>query len=265
MEKSEKEKKESAFPSPTPTLSTPRDTLFSSPPQKQFEFDRQVAGVFDDMIQRSVPFYWENLKLQISLLKRFLQPGDRVVDLGCSTGNFLLQLGKGVEGLQLVGIDNSPPMIERAKIKGEAMGVKIEWIAGDFLTLPLPKSRVIVANYTLQFVRPLKREKLVKKIFDALTPGGMVIVTEKIISGNSWLDRAMVEIYYDFKREMGYSDYEIARKREALENVLIPYTAQENRELLESVGFRQIETLFRWNNFATFIGFKPLKKEEGEG
>ena len=55
---------------------------------------------------------------------------------------------------------------------------------------------------------------------------------------------------------MGYSDYEIAQKREALENVLIPYTEQENIRLLKSVGFDEVETIFKWANFSTFLVLK---------
>jgi tRNA (cmo5U34)-methyltransferase len=247
--------------SPTNRKSPPeggeRDSLFSTPIRKQFEFDDRVASVFDDMIQRSVPFYWENLQLEIEILKRYLKPGDLVVDLGCSTGNFLLRLGKEFPGLRLVGIDNSRPMLERARLKGEALGVDVEWIEGDFLEYRWEGATAVVANYTLQFVRPLRRGGLVTQIFEGLNPGGLFFAAEKIIFPDSRFNRASIEIYYQFKRQMGYSDYEISQKREALENVLIPYTLEENRELLKGAGFTPVETIFQWNNFATFLAFKP--------
>ncbi|MEO1941420.1 MAG: carboxy-S-adenosyl-L-methionine synthase CmoA [Campylobacterales bacterium] len=234
-----------------------RDSLFSIPIKRQFEFDERVASVFDDMIQRSVPFYWENLQLEIEILKRFLKPGDLVIDLGCSTGNFLLKLGKEIPALRLIGIDNSKPMLERARLKGEALGVEVEWVEGDFFDSQWEGATVVVANYTLQFVRPLKRGELVRQIYRWLTPGGLFFAAEKVIFPEGWFNRVSIDIYYQFKRKMGYSDYEISQKREALENVLIPYTLEENRELLRGAGFAPVETIFQWNNFATFLAFKP--------
>ena len=114
----------------------------------------------------------------------------------------------------------------------------------------------MVSSYTLQFVRPREREKLVRKIAQAIEPGGLFVCSEKIVSEDRWLDKALVEIYYDFKRSQGYSEYEIAQKREALENVLVPYTLQENIQMLKDAGFGFVEPIFRWANFATFLAKK---------
>ena len=233
------------------------DKVFNKPIKKQFEFDEEVASVFDDMLNRSVPFYKENLNLQIDILKNFLNPNDKVVDLGSSTGTFLIELAKKFTSeLKLIGIDNSPAMIKRAKNKAKAFGVNIEFIEDDFLNYDFSNSKAVIANYTIQFIRPLKREKLIKKIFNSLTNDGIFLMSEKLITENKKLNKIMIDIYYEYKKKMGYSEFEIAQKREALENVLIPYTMNENIEMLKNAGFKEIEVIFRWNNFATFIAFK---------
>ncbi|WP_457564714.1 carboxy-S-adenosyl-L-methionine synthase CmoA [Caminibacter sp.] len=233
-----------------------KDKIFDKPIEKQFEFDDEVASVFDDMLNRSVPFYKENLELQIDILKNFLQKNDKVVDLGSSTGTFLINLAKKVNDIELIGIDNSPAMIKRARHKAKAFGVDVKFIEADFLDYDFSNSKAIIANYTIQFVRPLKREKLIKKIYDSLTKDGIFLMSEKLITENKKLNKIMIDIYYDYKKKMGYSEFEIAQKREALENVLIPYTMNENIEMLKNAGFNEIEVIFRWNNFATFIAFK---------
>ncbi|MEO1928674.1 MAG: carboxy-S-adenosyl-L-methionine synthase CmoA [Nautiliaceae bacterium] len=233
------------------------DKVFNKPIKKQFEFDEEVASVFDDMLNRSVPFYKENLNLQIDILKNFLNPNDKVVDLGSSTGTFLIELAKKFTSeLKLIGIDNSPAMIKRAKNKAKAFGVNIKFIEDDFLNYDFSNSKAVIANYTIQFIRPLKREKLIKKIFNSLTSDGIFLMSEKLITENKKLNKIMIDIYYEYKKKMGYSEFEIAQKREALENVLIPYTMNENIEMLKNAGFMEIEVIFRWNNFATFIAFK---------
>jgi len=233
-----------------------KDKVFNKPIVKQFEFDEEVASVFDDMLNRSVPFYKENLHLQIDILKNFLKENDKVIDLGSSTGTFLIELAKKKSKLTLIGIDNSTAMINRAKNKAKAFGVNVEFINTDFLEYDLSSSQAIVANYTVQFIRPLRREKLIKKIYDSLNENGIFLMSEKLITEHKKLNKIMIDIYYEYKKKMGYSEYEIAQKREALENVLIPYTMQENIEMLKNAGFKDIEVIFRWNNFATFIAFK---------
>ena len=234
-----------------------KDKVFSKPIKKQFEFDENVASVFDDMLSRSVPFYKENLNLQIDILKDFLETNDKIIDLGSSTGTFLIELAKKLnKNLLLIGIDSSKAMIKRAQNKASAFGVDIEFIETDFLDFDLNNSKAIVANYTIQFIRPLKREKLIKKIYDSLQENGIFLMSEKLITENKKLNKTMIDIYYDYKKKMGYSEFEIAQKREALENVLIPYTMQENIEMLKNAGFKEVEVIFRWNNFASFIAFK---------
>ncbi|GAX88168.1 tRNA (cmo5U34)-methyltransferase [Lebetimonas natsushimae] len=234
-----------------------KDKVFTKPIEKQFEFDEEVASVFDDMLSRSVPFYKENLNLQINILKNFLDENDKIVDLGSSTGTFLIELAKKTDKkLDLIGIDNSPAMIKRAKNKAKAFGVDIKFVEEDFLNYDFSDSKAVIANYTIQFIRPLKREKLIKKIYDSLMNEGIFFMSEKLITNHKKLNKIMIDEYYKFKKKMGYSEYEIARKREALENVLIPYTMEENMEMLKNAGFKEAEVIFRWNNFATFIAFK---------
>ncbi|MBD3809313.1 MAG: carboxy-S-adenosyl-L-methionine synthase CmoA [Sulfuricurvum sp.] len=235
------------------------DTLFAKPISKQFEFDAEVAAVFDDMLLRSVPFYKESQELTRRFAISALKEGGIVYDLGCSTASLLLAIERSVgksENIRLVGIDNSAAMIEHARKKIEAYGSQIELHEGDILQFPYEKGQVIVSNYTLQFIRPLVRDTLVRNIADALHEGGVFIFSEKVVSEDPKLNKELIDCYYDFKKAQGYSEYEIVQKREALENVLIPYTMNENIQMAKNSGFKTCEVLFRWANFATFIAFK---------
>ncbi len=233
------------------------DKVFSKPIKKQFEFDEEVAAVFDDMLSRSVPFYEEAQKITQFFVLKYLPQNGRLYDLGSSTASLLINLSRSLDGkTQLIGIDNSPSMIERAKLKAKAFNADIELIEGDILEYTYKKANVFVSNYTLQFVRPLEREKLIKKIYDALEDEGVFLFSEKLISHDKRLNKEMIELYYDFKKANGYSAYEIAQKREALENVLVPYSEEENITMIKNAGFSHCEVVFRWANFATFIAVK---------
>lgn len=234
-----------------------KDKVFTKPIEKKFEFDEAVASVFDDMLSRSVPFYDEVRKLVIALILAEQKEGMKVLDLGSSTAKFLLDLhAKKSIPMWLKGLDNSSAMIERAKQKCQAFGADISLELADMLTYDYKDEDVIVANYTLQFIRPMQRLELVKKIHNGLNDDGLFIFSEKVVFEDKKLDKQMIDIYYDYKKTQGYSEYEIAQKREALENVLIPFTIEENIRMCKDAGFSQVDTLFQWANFVTFVAKK---------
>ncbi|MDF1874349.1 carboxy-S-adenosyl-L-methionine synthase CmoA [Sulfurimonas sp. SAG-AH-194-I05] len=233
------------------------DKVFSKPIKKQFEFDEEVAAVFDDMLQRSVPFYKESQKITEFFALKHLTENGKLYDLGCSTASILLTIHRKLEvEASLIGLDNSEAMLEQARRKCEAYGAPIIVQNADILEYAYEEADVFISNYTLQFIRPLVREELVKKIANALKQEGVFLFSEKVISHHSKLNKDLIECYYDFKKEQGYSEYEIMQKREALENVLVPYSEEENITMAKNCGFSHCEVIFRWANFCTFIAVK---------
>ena len=233
------------------------DKVFTKPITKQFEFDEEVAAVFDDMLERSVPFYKESQKITEFFALKQLEDGGVLYDLGCSTASLLLNIHRKLNAnATLIGLDNSEAMLEQARRKCHAYGAEIEVLNADILEYDYKRADVFVSNYTLQFIRPLVREKLIKKIASSLKKDGIFIFSEKVISHHSKLNKDLIECYYDFKKEQGYSEFEIGQKREALENILVPYSEDENIKMALENGFSHCEVVFRWANFATFIAIK---------
>ncbi len=242
-----------------------RDDVFQSTASRasDFKFDAQVARVFDDMLVRSVPFYREQQYMITEIGRKLWVAGTDVYDLGCSTATTLLNLCGVIAGpARFIGYDNSDPMLERAreKVQDGGFGDRIELRAADLnadlSAARLENASVVTLLWTLQFIRPLRRNHLIRWIYDGLVPGGVLIVTDKILTNSSDMNRFFIDFYYDFKRRNGYSENEILRKREALENVLIPYRTEENYELFRSNGFKTVETFFQWYNFAGFMCVK---------
>ncbi|SJM93716.1 carboxy-S-adenosyl-L-methionine synthase CmoA [Crenothrix polyspora] len=244
---------------------TDHDTLFQKTQHAEdFTFDERVANVFDDMVSRSVPFYNEIQRLQSDLIVDFLPENSAVVcDFGCSTGTTLehiTQHPKCPSDIKLIGYDNSEAMLDKARAKLDKLisAQTVSLCIADLNNLQdLPTCNVAILNWTLQFVRPIDRESVLKTIFNALKPGGILLLSEKILSSDAVLNRLYIEHYLQYKTERGgYSDTENQRKREALENILIPYRLDENYTLLERAGFGRIDTYFRWFNFANMIAVK---------
>ncbi len=233
------------------------DKIFTKPIKKQFEFDEEVAAVFDDMLSRSVPFYEQSQDITKYFALKALEDGGVMYDLGCSTASLLINVKRELKrDAKLIGLDNSEAMLEQARKKILAFGTEIELQNADILEYDYSQASLFVSNYTLQFIRPLVREELIKKISSSLKKDGVFIFSEKIISHQSKLNKDLIEHYYDFKKKQGYSEYEISQKREALENVLVPYSEEENIKMALNSGFSHCEAIFRWANFATFIAIK---------
>jgi len=242
-----------------------RDTIFHGSPKRasDFEFNADVAAVFDDMLVRSIPFYLEQQSMIKSIGKQFWIPGTMVYDLGCSTATTLLGLCQELPAsAHCIGYDNSLPMLEQARQKIQASNlqerVQVRYgdLNGALSALALENASVITMCWTLQFIRPLRRDDVVHWIYDRLVDEGVLIVTDKILTDNGHMNRFFIDFYYEFKKRQGYSETEIVRKREALENVLIPYRVEENLELFRRNGFEIVEPFFQWFNFAGFLCVK---------
>jgi tRNA (cmo5U34)-methyltransferase len=238
-----------------------RDRVFAEQkPQTDFKFNAQTAQVFDDMVSRSVPFYDEMQRMATEIAADFAVPGTNLYDLGCSTATTLLALDPVLDpGVRFVGVDNSDDMLAKAKAKMQAAGVTRAY---ELKNADLHKGQIVenasvaLLLLTLQFVRPLYRDRMVADIVRGMNDRGCLILIEKLTSEDTLFNRLFIKYYYEMKRRHGYSEVEIAQKREALENVLIPYRLEENIEMLKGAGFKSVEVFFRWYNFCGIVAIK---------
>lgn len=225
-----------------------------------FKFDRTVVTVFDDMVTRSVPYYVEIQRMLVEMVRDFAVPDSAVYDLGCSTGTTFINLHPHLDPrIRFVGIDNSAEMLEkcRAKFKEHGVDRPLELHCRDLNeSVVVEDASVAMLIFTLQFIRPLRRDRLIADIYKGLRPQGCLLLAEKVLGEESLFNRLFIKYYYDLKRRNGYSENEISQKREALENVLIPYKLLENREMLLAAGFRYVDVFFKWYNFCGLVAVK---------
>jgi tRNA (cmo5U34)-methyltransferase len=239
-----------------------KDEVFRDEIEKasDFKFGANVAKVFDDMVNRSVPFYGEIQRMMAELSANHAAEGSFVYDLGCSTGTTMIGMNTMVnQQIRFIGIDDSQEMLDKCKSKLMELGFSrpYELRCADLAHgVKIENASVVVLCLTLQFVRPIYREKVLKDIYDGLNPGGVLILVEKILAEESNFNRDFIDYYYNYKRRNNYSEMEISQKREALENVLVPYKLSENISLLRDQGFSHCEVFFKWYNFAGIIATK---------
>ena len=239
-----------------------KDEVFKNPitQSSDFKFDQKVVTVFDDMVTRSVPYYLEIQRMIGELAAEYAKVGTSVYDLGCSTGTTLKNMDNTVDQkIKFIGVDDSNQMLSQCEenLKNAGMTRSFELKNVDLNKgIEIQNASVVVLCLTLQFIRPLYRVKLLEQIRAGLAEGGCLILVEKILAEESGLNRNFIKYYYDFKKRNHYSEMEIAQKREALENVLVPYKLSEDIDMLLTSGFSHCEVFFKWYNFAGMIAFK---------
>ena len=240
-----------------------KDTLFSEPTDAQpgsFEFNEPVVRVFSDMIERSVPGYRQLLELTPLIVRSAVTPNSRVYDLGCSLGAATLAARRAIQvpGVEMIGLDNSPEMVARCQhiIAQDNSTVPVEIQVADITEQHYQNASLCLMYFTLQFVSVDQRSGLLERIYEGLNPGGVLLLAEKLrfesADEQAWMD----EHHLSFKRSQGYSDLEIAKKRQAIENVLIPQSAKEHEAALKQAGFGHIHRWFQCLNFSCFVAIK---------
>jgi len=243
-----------------------RDTLFDHSGEiEDFKFDASVSHVFDDMVRRSVPGYQEMLDGIRAFAPTFVKPHTNVYDLGCSLGSASLAILESADDptLSLYAVDLSKPMLEHAASRMAAYKrqASVEVREQDISQTPMVNASFVVLNLTLQFVEPdsvelALRTELIRKIYGALIPGGALLVSEKVRFDQPLIQDFLDVQQMDFKRRQGYSDLEIAQKRNALENVMKLDTIPQHLRRFEAAGFEAASLWYQNLNFCSFIAIK---------
>jgi tRNA (cmo5U34)-methyltransferase len=229
-----------------------------------FRFNDEVAQVFPDMLRRSIPGYQASLEAIGSLAARYVQAGTHCYDLGCSLGAASIAMRQGIRNpdCRIFAIDNAPAMVRRcrqivaADLEIEPGGAKIEVIQGNIRDVTFTNASMIVLNYTLQFLPIDQRDEMIARIFAGLNDGGVLVLSEKVVDSDPQMEKLLVDLHHEHKRRNDYSAMEIARKRAALETVLLPETVKDHRDRLLRSGFSSAAVWLRYFNFVSIIAIR---------
>jgi tRNA (cmo5U34)-methyltransferase len=241
---------------------TSLDNIYANPLAEvsRFAFDQRVVDVFPDMIKRSVPGYATIINMIGNLAERYVQVDSQCYDLGCSLGAATLAMRHRIQAAncKIIGVDNSAAMIARCQqvISADSGEVPVELIEAPIQDVEIHNASMAVLNFTLQFIAVEDRLETLRRICSGLNPGGVLILSEKVMFDDEPHQQLMTELHHNFKRANGYSDLEIAQKRAAIENYLVPETLDAHRQRLRAAGFSSVDVWFQCFNFASFIAIK---------
>lgn len=224
-----------------------------------FEFNAEVAAVFPDMLERSIPGYAMTIDAIASLARRFASGGSNCYDLGCSLGAAALAMRDSIAepGCRILAIDNSAAMVERCQsLVTSTEKVEVTVQQQDLREIVVENASMVVMNYTLQFLPVADRDDLLRKICSGMLPGGVFVLSEKVRDDDERVEALLVDLHHGFKRRNAYSELEISRKRAALEDVLIPESIATHRRRLSAAGFRHVGIWLRHYNFVSIVALR---------
>lgn len=232
--------------------------------EKPFRFNKDVASVFPDMLQRSIPGYAATIEAIGSLAARYVTAESNCYDLGCSLGAATLAMRQGIAqlGCRIVAVDTAPAMTARCReLVAEddrrfEPSTTVDVVEADIRDIEIKNASMVVLNYTLQFLAMDDRDTLIRSISNGMNDGGLLVLSEKVVDESDEMEELLIDLHHEHKRRNDYSALEISRKRAALENVLIPETVAAHRRRLEAAGFSHTAVWLRYFNFVSIIAIR---------
>ena len=223
----------------------------------EWTFAGKVSTFFDSHVSKSVPFYADCHDLICKIADFHLGRGSLCYDLGTSTGTLLLKLAKLTHGrgIKFIGVDNEPNMVEEARKKLAGIN-NVEIVCAEIVDMELDPADLIVACWTIQFIKPKHRQSVINALYSSLNWGGSFLLFEKVRAPDARFQDMMTQLYVDFKIDQGYSGEEIVSKTRSLKGVMEPFSTNGNLDLLRRAGFVDIMTVYK---YVTFEGFLAIK------
>lgn len=239
-----------------------KDEIFKDNPAAagSFTFDDKVADVFPDMLERSIPGYAATIDAIGALAARHVARDTRCYDLGCSLGaaTLAMRLNIKVPGCEIHALDTAAAMVRRCReiVARDGSATPVFVSERDVRDVVIENASMVVMNYTLQFLPTADRKDLIRRIYDGMVEGGVFVLSEKVADADPAIESLLVDLHHEFKRANAYSELEIARKRTALENVLIPETAATHLDRLLEAGFEQRGVWLKHYNFLSIVAIR---------
>lgn len=226
-------------------------------PNAGWTFGGEVPRLFDAHVRRSVPLYSEGHELILRLSDYFVGDGSLIYDLGCSTGELIRKLAArhNARSIRLIGLDREEAMIQEARRRDDS-DRRVDFLHEELTGCELDRCDLVVAYYTMQFVRPAFRQELFDRIYQALRWGGAFLLFEKVRGPDARFQDILGGLYNDYKSEQGFSAEEILAKSRSLKGVLEPFSTQGNLDLLHRAGFKDIATVMKYICFEGFLAIK---------
>ena len=116
-----------------------------------------------------------------------VEPGHRVLDIGCGTGTLLLMLKRQYPAMQVVGLDPDSKALERArkKIKRAAVSVQLDQGFADELPYRDGSYDRVFSSFMFHHLDEQERESTSREALRVLKPGGSFHLLDFVVDETS--------------------------------------------------------------------------------
>jgi tRNA (cmo5U34)-methyltransferase len=221
-----------------------------------WSFGGNTPRVFEGHVAKSVPLYAHGHDLVVGLSDFFLSRNSLCYEIGSSTGLLISKVVRHnrSKNIRAVGIDVEPSMTEFSNSKYSDS--QVSFVNGDIVELELEKADMIIAYYTMQFIKPKHRLEVLSKIYSSLNWSGALVLFEKVRAPDARFQDIMTSVYTDYKLNAGYNPEEVLSKSRSLKGVLEPFSTNGNLDLLQKAGFQDVMSIMKWVCFEGFLAIK---------
>ena len=218
--------------------------------------EAQVASNFDAHIENSVPLYRHSHDLICAFAEFFLSDGALCYDLGCATGRLSACLAARHQQVAIKAIDIESRMLAHAAATHCRELANVELLTADITQFEFVPADLMIACYTLQFIKLRLRVALLHKIYGSLHRGGALLLFEKVTAEDAALQEMTALIHTNFKLERGCQPEQVITKANSLRGVQQPLTASANKKMLRAAGFSRVFTIMKYLCFEGYLALK---------
>ena len=216
-------------------------------------FDR-LAAEYDELKLRVIPGYRQVQDLALRYASG--HPCERVLELGCGTGEWASAFLRSHAETEYIGIEFSPKMRDVASTRLSFHGSRCQLLDHD-LNGPLPDGPfdLVISFFALHHVD--NKRRLVQDVFASLASGGLFLYADITVMPDPVLERSFVDGWVAFMRGAGLDADRIPHVlADHHENDLAESVATQ-LSYLRAAGFAPAEVIWSWEKFAVFYAAKP--------
>lgn len=169
----------------------------------------------------------------------FDTPLSSLLDIGCGTGLELASIYRKFPNVQITGIDLSKEMM--SKLKEKYSDKNIDLILADYFEYPFEQEKydAALSFETLHHFKYQKKQKIYKKLFQTIKPGGYYVKCDYIAC---CLEEETICLeQYEFKCKENHVPDDV------FVHIDIPLTIEHQIHLMKNAGFRAVYVLHENN------------------
>lgn len=198
-------------------------------------FDNEKAGSYDAWYETPLGRFVDEVETQLAMSMFTPQPGMKVLDVGCGTGNFSLKLAR--RGVAVTGIDISAEMLKVARSKAaQNPELKMEFKSMDFNQLDFADESFdgVISMTALEFAPDLAH--VYTEMYRVLKPGGQLligVITSEGDWGRYYLEKAKADPksvynYFNLKSRAEMENLDREHLAASEECLFVPHDADES-------------------------------------